>query len=87
MNHCLITENKQCVEVTHLDETTYLHLYETLQPAGHRQRVLAALQGVFQLLPLQTDLIKRHQDVHGSSRMGRGQMLRLLLRADETGEL
>lgn len=63
-----------------------MHLYKTLQPAGHRQRVLAALQGVFQLLPLQADLIKRHQDVHGSTRMGRGQMLRLLLRADETGE-
>lgn len=63
------------------------HLYETLQLAGHRQRVLAALQGVFQLLPLQADLVKRHEDVHGSAGMGRGQMLRLLLRADETGEL
>lgn len=56
-----------------------MYLYEALQPAGHHQRVLAALQGALQLLPLQTDAIEGHEDLHRPTRVGGGHMLRLLL--------
>lgn len=56
-----------------------VYLYEALQPAGHHQRVLTALQGAFQLLPLQADAIKRHENLHGPTRVGCGQMLCLFL--------
>lgn len=56
-----------------------VYLYKTLQPAGHHQRVLAALQGAFQLLPLQTDVIKWHKNFQGTTGVGCCQMLRLFL--------
>lgn len=56
-----------------------VYLYETLQPASHHQWVLTALQGAFQLLPLQTDVIKWHKNFQGATGVGSCQMLRLFL--------